>query len=610
MAWLAGLEFASSEPAESAWFQPPPLHQWQLSPDGQHVGALDLKDGSWLRWSPGLRFSTPAVETTPGPFAEFGWSGSGAAILRDGSPNGFPRWWLAGETNLVPFDPFLGEVWLRLLRPAPMLHSGALIEGFPRTGAGRRETGRWLNVLQISGPNTPARIRAANPGDVVEWLADGTGRVRLALGIRGEHQELRVARASGGGADWQTVHTFDFLHDPARLLGMSADGQRAWLAARLGRDTRGVYEFDVPGRRIRRAVWTDPEFDFDGTLVVTGNDLAALTYEAVRPVSVWIQPEWQRTRMGQDGWLVLGVSLDGAFGLFQEIFAGSEGKVGWFDRHREVLREISKPAPFRTEKTGTFPLHAVEWAARDGVKIRGYFTAPVSAGSRPPLVVLVHGGPWTRDTWGWPPEAPFLASRGWAVLQVNYRGSAGLGRAFQELGAGQWRQAVEDLEDGARWAAEQCLVEDRRWVVAGASFGGFLSALAVTQPDTPFQAAVSLGGVFDLVRWLDETRRREPEYVWRAQEAWLLGSGRPDRKSIRVNADQVIRPLLLVHTRDDERVNFAHSARFAEALRQRGRRYEFEARERGGHGLGTPEDQAEIWDRVERFLTRMTTQRE
>jgi|GEM_PF-1628778 len=606
---------AAVTPTEQAYFQPSALRGVQLSPDGRQVGALVQSTGwAWAQWQPELS-ADPQVTIT-GNFREFVWAGNGSVIASERQAGGLDWWRLdivsATRTRLVPSPD---QTWVRVLRPAPRLSSSVLLEGFSHTDSRRSDRGRWLDVFRVPTQGGPGERVARNPGDVVEWLVDGSGEARLALAIRGRTQELRLAPGSRSGA-WRTALTFDFVKDPAKLLEISADGRRAWFAARLGRDTRGVYEFDLIGQRVSRARWTDPDFDFAGRVLVSGNDLMAVVLDGERPHSEWFNPRWQGGRTAN--WTPLSLSDSGEFGLLGAPNVPPASSLWWWDRQRDVGQRLTwtdgdipriwphmEPTEGTWEERRPFPRQAGQWLARDGVRLRGYLTLPrLPGGTKPPLVVLVHGGPWSRDLWQSPPEVSFLASRGWAVLQVNYRGSAGLGWTFQESGAGQWVRATDDLVDSARWAADLGLIDDSRMVTAGGSFGGFFSVLALTQANQPFQAAASLGGVFDLPQWLRDARRRAPDYVGLAQRE-LLGVARAtDSDSWRVPAAKIQRPVWLVHARDDTEVDFAQSARFAESSRKAGKAVEFDPLATGGHTLGSPAQQAAVWDRVERFLRR------
>ena len=602
VAWIAGNP-ASAEvsPREVDFFRPPALAQIQVSPSGKHVAALTTTPDGWTVWTPGSSpTATPLPPATaiPGSFGRFAWIGDDQVLLtsRPGAPWEFKSLPFAESTTRT-LTPAIGVHWVRPV--VTRLDSAVLIEGYRRDTRGR-PLGRWLDVWKVPVGGGPQERLARNPGDIVEWGVDARGRVQAGLALRGTTQELRLAPTEQDPAG-RTVFTFDAIRDPAELLAVGEDGRSLWFAARMGRDTRGVYEFDLRAERVRRACWTDPEFDFDGRAWIVGSTLVGLTVERERPE--WIPLDSSEAiGQGLPGSLVA-LAASGTYAVFHER-TPPERWVGTPlppDPQLPLGTVLNSPAA-----TSDLPRPEIRrWTARDGLSLSGHLTLPRTTDeTRPPLVMLVHGGPWTRDYWCWSPEAQFLASRGWAVAQANYRGSAGFGWAFQQAGAGQWRRAAQDLMDVARELAQSGQVDARRQVITGASFGGYLSALALTQEAQPFLAAASLGGVFDLAEWWRSTRHREPDFVRQVQRAWLFGSGSLESPHLEIAVRNSSVPMWVGHSRDDALVPIQQSEQFVATLRKAGRSVEWVSWPDGGHTLGTPEQQAERWDLVERFLAK------
>lgn len=600
--WIGGNP-ASAEVSsrEVDFFRPPALAQIQISPSGKHVAALTTTPDGWTVWTPRSSPTVtplPPAATIPGGFGRFAWIGDDQVLLtsRSSAPWELKSLPFAGSTTRT-LTPAIGVHWVRpVVTP---LDSAVLIEGYRHDTRGR-SLGRWLDVWKVPLSGGAPERAARNPGDIVEWKVDARGRVQAGLALRETTQELRLAPTAEEPSG-RTVFTFDGIRDPAQLLAVSENGQSLWFAARMGRDTRGVYEFDLRAARVRRACWTDPDFDFDGRAWVVGSSLVGLTVERER--SEWIPLDSSGSvGQGLPGSLVA-LAASGTYAVFHDRTPPER----WVGTTLPPYPQL----PFGTllnspSTTSDLPLPEVrQWTARDGLPLRGYLTLPrTTDGTRPPLVMLVHGGPWTRDFWCWSPEAQFLASRGWAVAQVNYRGSAGFGWAFQEAGAGQWNGAAEDLIDVARGLAESGQVDGQRQVITGASFGGYLSALALTQKSQPFRAAASLGGVFDLAKWWRSTREREPDFVRQVQRAWLFGAGRLESPQVKL-ANQVSSvPMWVGHSQDDALVPIQQSELFVAALQKAGRSVDWVSWPDGGHTLGTPEQQAERWDQVERFLSK------
>lgn len=243
--------------------------------------------------------------------------------------------------------------------------------------------------------------------------------------------------------------------------------------------------------------------------------------------------------------------------------------------------------------------------ARDGLTLYGYITLPKGA-EKPPLVVMPHGGPHARDYWGFDPSVQFLASAGYAVLQVNFRGSTGYGKDFMEAGYGEWgRKTQEDIIDATRWAINQGLVDGDRVAIFGASFGGYSALQAPIVEPGLFKAAIGYVGVYDLdmlyttgdietIRWgdayLDKTLPKTEEQR-RAQSPVH-------------NLDKLDVPLFIVHGVDDPRAAFEHAEALRDALDEINYPYEWLAKDGEGHGFYDVDNRIELNNKVLAFLEK------
>lgn len=223
----------------------------------------------------------------------------------------------------------------------------------------------------------------------------------------------------------------------------------------------------------------------------------------------------------------------------------------------------------------------IRYAAADGLEISGYLTLPpgVETAENLPLIVLAHGGPASRDVVGFNWEAQALASRGYAVLQANFRGSTGYGRTFLEAGYGQWgRKMQTDLSDGVRWLAGQGMVDPRRVCIVGASYGGYAAMAGLTLDGGVYRCAVSYAGVSDLRRMVNREARQQERRDNQTVRYWnrFMGAARLNDRALDALspaflAEAVDKPLLLIHGRDDTVVPIEQSRVMAEAMRRAGK---------------------------------------
>jgi len=276
------------------------------------------------------------------------------------------------------------------------------------------------------------------------------------------------------------------------------------------------------------------------------------------------------------------------------------------------------------------PMEPVRFEARDGLELHGYLTRPRFGDAPWPLVLAVHGGPWARDTWGFDPEAQWLANRGYACLQVNYRGSTGYGKSFLAAGDREWGGRMQDdLSDAVLWAVRRGVADPERVAIWGGSYGGYAALAGVTFTPALYRCGVAIVGPSNLLTFLDSVppywesframldRRvgRLPRYASGERagqvkdEADLTEAERRELAFLRdrsplFHADRVRCPMLIAQGANDPRVKKAESDQFVAAMRERGLDVEYVVYEDEGHGFARPENRLDFYRRAERFLAR------
>jgi dipeptidyl aminopeptidase/acylaminoacyl peptidase len=250
--------------------------------------------------------------------------------------------------------------------------------------------------------------------------------------------------------------------------------------------------------------------------------------------------------------------------------------------------------------------------ARDGLDIPTYLTLPPGENKKNlPLVVLVHGGPWLRGaSWHFDPQVQFLASRGYAVLQAEFRGGTGFGRRHFTAGFKQWGRAMQDdLADATRWAVAQGHADARRICIAGASYGGYATLMGLINDPDLYRCGVEWVGVTDIglmfsVDWSDVTEE------WKKYgQLRLIGDPKADAEALAAvsplqNAARLKQPLLMAYGEFDARVPLIHGEKFRDAVKAHNPQVEWVVYEKEGHGWSKPETRIDFWGRVEKFLAR------
>lgn len=484
------------------------------------------------------------------------------------------------------------------------------------------------DVVQVDTRSGLALTVVKNPGEVAHWGADFDGVVRFGLLTHGDLSGA-IYRPDAK-SDWQTILPLANRRGHLRIVGFDAANSRI-LVAMLNPERRwAIYPLDPVTARIGDALLSDPVYDIVPDRGITGaggvelvgavfsrrkQALAGVRHYAESLRVKWLDPEYAALQVAVDRALpdtvnlLVDESLDGQQFLWFGFSDRDPGAYYLFDRGKRSFRRMAtrmswiKPAQMA-------PMLAVKYPARDGLVIHGYLTVP--AGHEPkqlPLVVFPHGGPWARDVWGFNPLVQLLANRGYAVLQMNYRGSTGYGDELFRSARRQIGGQIEtDIEDGTRWAIAAGIADPRRVAILGTSYGGYSALFALGRSPELYRCGVSIAGVTD---WLaiytdsDAATYKEARRHWREQ----IGDPETDQDRLRaispVNfADRIAAPVLIVQGRQDKRVPLDQARRMVTALERAGRKPESLFVGGMAHSLAPEAKRREVFQAVVTFLER------
>ena len=281
----------------------------------------------------------------------------------------------------------------------------------------------------------------------------------------------------------------------------------------------------------------------------------------------------------------------------------------FYDHSTGASRQLFRPYP-HLDPHAMAPMTPVTITARDGLDLPSYLTLPVGAEPEGlPMVLLVHGGPWYRDSWSFDPIAQMLANRGYAVLQVNFRGSTGYGKSHTAAAVGEFAGKMhDDLIDAVEWAVAQGYADRDRVAIMGGSYGGYAALVGATFPPDVFAAAIDIVGISDLANFM----RTQPEFVRpRLANNWYRYVGDPSDPAAEADMlarspisklDAVRAPLLIAQGANDSRVTRAESDNVVDRLRSRGVDVDYLVFDDEGHGFVNPENNITFYQAVERFL--------
>jgi dipeptidyl aminopeptidase/acylaminoacyl peptidase len=480
---------------------------------------------------------------------------------------------------------------------------------------------RTVNLLRLDTVTGQAQT-IQRPGPVDSWLLDNAGEPRLTL--RSEGGTTRMHYRDPDSGKWRQIAefaTYTGSRGAFAPVGFGNDG-KLYVRTNAGKDTTSLYTFNLAtGQLDPEPVLVTEGYDFTGGLVTRAGKLLGVILETDAPGSVWFDKEMQATQQAVDKLLPGTVNL---------LSVASRADAPWvlvssFSDTRPLFYNLYNPRtgklnPIGSSREGIDPgkmgrQDPVRYKARDGRSIPALLTLPAGgAGKNLPLVVLVHGGPFVRGNhWGWDGESQFLASRGYAVLEPDYRGSRGYGVAHYQAGWKQWGLAMQDdIADGARWAVAQGYADPKRICIAGASYGGYAALMGLVRDPDLYKCAINWVGVTDINllydgHWSFDSDLDE-DYKQYGMPT-LIGDQVKDAAQLKATspiqqAAKITQPLLLAYGAVDRRVPLYHGNKFREAVAAHNKQVEWVVYQDEGHGWTRPQTRFDFWTRVEKFLGR------
>jgi dipeptidyl aminopeptidase/acylaminoacyl peptidase len=472
------------------------------------------------------------------------------------------------------------------------------------------EDRRKHDVYRVDLRNGAVERDTENPGTVDGWWADAALQVRATrLATPDGGYDLRVREA---GEPWRTARHWGPEED-ANVVGFSADGKTLYLSASHDASTTRLLALDLT-TGTERVLAEDPENDLAGTFIhpVTKAVQAVsylkerLEWQALDPGIAADLDALARARRGD---LHL-VSRDLEDRRWVVSYTTDDGPASYYlyDRGTRETEFLFSDRP-ELEGLSLAPMRPISYRSRDGLTIHGYLTLPVGVPARElPTVLLVHGGPWGRDTWGFDSGAQWLANRGYAVLQVNFRGSWGYGKRFLHAGDREWAGRMhDDLIDGVEWIVGQGIADRKKVAIMGGSYGGYATLVGLTFTPEVFVAGVDIVGPSNLITLM----RTIPPY-WtpgKAMFAYRIGDVETEEEFLKSRspvffADRIRVPLLIGQGANDPRVKQAESEQIVAAMRRANLPVEYVVYTDEGHGFARPENRLHFNARAEEFLAR------
>lgn len=491
---------------------------------------------------------------------------------------------------------------------------------------------RLPGVYRLNTRTGEHSLAVADPGWTTEWFSDRHGAIRVAFGW-----DKQAFKPTGGLVDQGTMpeQRLYWLGDDGgarevrgvRLgqreefnpLGFEADGKRFLFAGRQGEDRAAIWAYDPDSDKIEGPLVASEHVDIENA-VLSPHDrtVVGIVIEDGLGRVEWLHPELRKLQAVVDKALpdhrnvFVGWGRDFRRVLVRCSSAREPGRYFLYDRARNSISEIYRAADWlKNARLGE--TEAIRLTARDGTPLHGFLTRPPGAAAKPlPTVLYVHGGPWgIRDSATFDPVVQFFATRGYAVLQVNYRGSGGYGRKFEDLARFEFGGTMlDDLDDAVDWAVAQGHADPRQLLIAGASYGGYATLMGLVRHPERFRAGIALMPATDIVQQIEDYKFSGGSGEF-PQQWWKDWVGDPQQDRARLEAispvrhiDKLRAPIFLAYGDDDQRIRYRQTTEFAKALRTHKKVHERYIAKDEGHSLYREENRYKIFGALENFLKK------
>lgn len=472
-----------------------------------------------------------------------------------------------------------------------------------------------FDVYRLNTVTGAMTMVAENPGNITQWLTDHEYRIRIAMVTDGVNQTVLYRTEDKGPFAPLITTTFKETFQP---LLFTFDNNRLYALSDLNRERQAVVEYDPATKTETAILFEHPEVDLGGLdyshkrKVLT--EISFTTWKSERKIlDETTQAMYTKLETAFPGYEVYAYAPTREEDKFivRVINDRSLGSYHLYDVATGALTWLADRNPW-LQQENLAEMKPVKYTTRDGLSIDGYLTLPKGRDAKNlPVVVNPHGGPWARDVWGFNPEVQFLANRGYAVFQMNFRGSTGYGKKFWQASFKEWGKTMQDdITDGVQWLIGQGIADPKRVAIYGGSYGGYatLAGLAFT-PDL-YAAGVDYVGVSNMFTFL----KTIPPY-WKpyldmfhemvgdpVKDSTLLASVSPV-----FHVDKIKAPLFVAQGKNDPRVNIDESDQIVEALKTRGVAVEYMVKENEGHGFANEENRFDFYRAMEQFLAKHLT---
>jgi dipeptidyl aminopeptidase/acylaminoacyl peptidase len=605
----------------------------RLSPDGSLLAYLAPSpkgvSNLWVQ-TPGTDDARMVTDDRRQGIIVYSWSADGKHLLYRQDQNGDENWHVfsidLASKQIRDLTPFVG-VRAKELFTSPKRPNEILVGLNIRN----RQISEMYRIDLTTGGVT---LDTENPGDVIGWATDQDFIIRAATTFDGETARSAIRVRDSQSAPWREIMSIPFedcsfygqVNGGTLVVGFAPGGKSLYVVSPLGADKTRLVEVDGASGKELNVVALDPRSDVEynaGLILARPDVLTDPQSGRVQAVAFnYTKLEWKVTdpslaadfetlEHARPGTLaILDRVRDDSLWLVDYSAPDSVTTFCLYDRKNKKLTDLFVDQP---ELAGykLAPCEPVVIKSRDGLDLVSYLTLPVGLPKKDlPLVLYPHGGPWWRDRWTYDPWAQLLANRGYAVLQVQYRGSTGFGKAFLNASNRQFgdQAVLADVLDGVKWAVDTGLADPKRLCVLGASGGGYATLCCIAfHPELNWRCAVDMVGPSSVKTLLESF----PPYWKPVKRRWVLRMGDAENDeawnhkiSPLYHADKIRAPLLMGYGLNDVRVTIREAEQMFKSMQENHQPVTLVIYPDEGHGFVRPENNLDFFGRMEDFLAK------
>jgi len=584
---------------------------WQISPDGEFISYRSSHKGHMNVFVRKISdtVGSPVTFDSVRNISQYQWKGSRILYLQDvGGDENFQLFSVSidgkDQKALTPFPKVRTQI-LNDLRYVPGKEKEVMIQ------MNKRDP-RFFDPYSINIETGEMKELYKNDKNFDSWYTDHNGIIRLASKTDGVNITLFHRATEADPFDSLLTTSYKEAFTPNFF---TFDNKNIYVTSNIGRDKTAVVEYDLAAKKEVREIYKNDEYDVDG-----------LSYSPKRKV---LEAAFYTSWKGEQHFIDKEAEAD--YNKMKEKFKGYEisiygnnndedkfivwtgndkmpAKFYFYDKKTGETKYLATSRPWLKEEDMA-TMKPIEYKSRDGLTIHGYLTLPKGVDAKDlPVIVNPHGGPWARDQWGFNNEVQFLANRGYAVLQMNFRGSTGYGKDFWLKGSREWgRKMQDDITDGVNWLIKEGIADKKRVAIYGGSYGGYATLAGVTFTPDVYACAVDYVGVSNMFTFMNTI----PPYwePFKKQMYELVGDPAKDSAMLAevspaLHVGNIKAPLFIAQGANDPRVNKAESDQVVDALKKRGVEVEYMVKNDEGHGFANENNRIDFYKAMEKFFDK------